>query len=74
MEELLSSDENQWVNVQDPVKQMITGITKSVKVQATGLRELDKRMSKCITREKTDQLIAESFSNCFPQQVFSVYL
>jgi hypothetical protein len=69
MEELLSNDENQWVNVQDPVKQMITGITKSVKVQAVGMRDLDKRMSKCITKDNAEQLIAETFSNSFLQQV-----
>ena len=69
MEELLSSDESQWVNVQDPVKQMMTGIAKSVKVQATGLRDLDKQVSKCITKEKAERLVAESFANCFHQQV-----
>ena len=73
MEELLSNDESQWVNVQDPVKQMITGIAKSVKVQATGLRDLDKRLSHCITKDHADQIVTETFSNSFLQQVYIEY-
>lgn len=69
MEELLSKDDSQWVNVQDPVKQMITGITKSIKVQAVGLRDLDKRMAKYITTDKAEQLITDTFANSFLQQV-----
>lgn len=66
---ITGNDESQWTNIQDPVKQMITGITKSIRVQASGLRDLDKRTSKHISKDNAEQLVSEAFSNCFLQQV-----
>ena len=43
MEEGLN-DENQWVNIQDPIKQMITSITKAVRTQSAGIRDLDRKI------------------------------
>lgn len=68
MEDLFHSDENHWVNVQDPVKQMIMGIAKSVKVQATSLREVDKRTEKFMTKESIEELVQQTFSKCFSMQ------
>jgi hypothetical protein len=59
----------QWTNIQDPVKHMFTGITKAIKVQSAGLKDLDKRTSKCISKDSAESLVADAFSSCFHQQV-----
>jgi hypothetical protein len=42
MDELM--EDNQWYNIQDPVKQMITSITKAVRTQSAGIRDLDRKI------------------------------
>jgi hypothetical protein len=42
MEELM--EDNQWINIQDPVKQMITSITKAIRTQSAGIRDLDRKI------------------------------
>lgn len=42
MEDLM--EDNQWYNIQDPIKQMITSITKAVRTQSAGIRDLDRKM------------------------------
>lgn len=45
----------QWTNVQDPVKQMITAITKAVRTQSAGIKDLDRRLSDTATVDLVDQ-------------------
>ena len=45
----------QWTNVQDPVKQMITAITKAVRTQSAGIKDLDRRLGDAATVELLDQ-------------------
>ena len=42
MEDLM--EDNQWYNIQDPIKQMITSITKAVRTQSAGIRDLDRKI------------------------------
>lgn len=38
------NDDIQWINIQDPIKQMITSITKAVRTQSAGIRDLDRKI------------------------------
>jgi hypothetical protein len=42
MDELM--EDHQWVNIQDPIKQMITSITKAIRTQSAGIRDLDRKI------------------------------
>lgn len=44
-------DDAHWVNVQDPIKQMFLSITKALRVQASSIRELDRKCSDFVTRD-----------------------
>ncbi len=40
-----SADSARWANIQDPVRQMITAITKAVRTQSAGIKDLDRKLS-----------------------------
>jgi hypothetical protein len=44
-------DDAHWVNVQDPIKQMFLSITKALRVQASSLRELDRKCSDFVSKD-----------------------
>lgn len=44
-------DDAHWVNVQDPIKQMFLSITKALRVQASSIRELDRRCSDYVSKD-----------------------
>ncbi len=44
-------DDAHWVNVQDPIKQMFLSITKALRVQASSIRELDRKCSDFVTKD-----------------------
>jgi hypothetical protein len=50
-------DESVWVNVQDPVRQMITAITKAVRTQSAGIRDLDRKVNGLVTTDILDRVV-----------------
>jgi len=63
-------DETKWVNVQDPVRQMLTSMAKAIQTQAAGIRELDKRNEYLVSRELAEKLILEGISKCSSKHDF----
>lgn len=55
-------DESVWVNVQDPVRQMITAITKAVRTQSAGIRDLDRKVSGLVTTDILDRVVHANIS------------
>lgn len=56
-------DESVWVNVQDPVKQMITAITKAVRTQSTAIRDIDRKINNnLVTNDVLDKQINTNLS------------
>ena len=56
-------DESVWINVQDPVRQMITAITKAVRTQSAGIRDLDRKISTLSTKEHAERLVKDAVSS-----------
>jgi hypothetical protein len=48
-----------WTNVQDPVKQMITAITKAVRTQSAGIKDIDKRVDAMPTNDILNRRLEE---------------
>ena len=53
-------DESVWINVQDPVRQMITAITKAVRTQSAGIRDLDRKIATLSTKEHAERLVKDA--------------
>jgi hypothetical protein len=62
-------EELQWVNVQDPVRQMITSITKAVRTQSAGIRDLDRKIGFLASTDAVHAMISEAASRSFQKQV-----
>ena len=60
-------ESSEWRNVQDPVKQMITAITKAVRTQSAGMKDLDKRLDAMTTIDLLERRIAEVLSTVSEQ-------
>jgi hypothetical protein len=69
MEENSFNENSKWVNVQEPVKDMILAIAKSVRTQSAGIRDLDRKLGQCILTEKCEKLIHEGVTNCLSKKV-----
>lgn len=52
-------DDKHWVNVQDPIKQMFLSLSKAIRVQGAGLRELDRKSSDYITTDVLKRFLKE---------------
>ena len=52
-------DEVHWTNVQDPVKQMFGALTKAVRTQSAGMRDMDRKMGYLISKESAEHLVAD---------------
>lgn len=57
-------DEAMWTNVQDPVRQMFLTMTKAIRTQSAGLRDLDRKIGYLISRDSAEKLVIESTSKC----------
>ncbi len=64
-------EEMQWVNVQDPVRQMITSITKAVRTQSAGIRDLDRKIGLLASTDSVHTIVEDAFVRCFQKQVES---
>lgn len=61
-------DDAHWVNVQDPIKQMFLAITKAIRSQSAGIRDLDRKCSEFVTNERANNLIQQSADKCCSKQ------
>lgn len=61
-------DDAHWVNVQDPIKQMFVAITKAIRAQATGIRDLDRKCSEFVTNERASSMIQKSIDKTCSKQ------
>jgi hypothetical protein len=61
-------DDIHWKNVQDPIKQMFLTLTKAIKTQAAGMRDLDRKCDKLIPYDAAERLIKERFDSCCTKQ------
>ena len=62
-------EEMQWVNVQDPVRQMITSITKAVRTQSAGIRDLDRKIGFLASTDSVHSIVDDALSRTFQKQV-----
>lgn len=65
----LNNEDIQWINIQDPIKQMITSITKAVRTQSAGIRDLDRKIGYLASTESTQALVESTFLKCFTKNV-----
>ena len=53
MEDLIDDNNNysnhNWINVQDPIKQMFLSLTKAIRSHSAGIRDLDKKLTGSIS-------------------------
>lgn len=61
-------EEMQWINVQDPVRQMITSITKAVRTQSAGIRDLDRKIGFLASTDTVHAMISEASARSFQKQ------
>ena len=59
----------QWTNVQDPVRQMITAITKAVRTQSAGLRDVDRKLGLMASQDRLDRQLEDTTHNFVSKQV-----
>jgi hypothetical protein len=52
-------DDKHWVNVQDPIKQMFLSLSKALRVQGAGLRDLDRKCSEYVSLDVLKKLLKE---------------
>ncbi len=57
-------DDAHWTNVQDPVRQMFSALTKAMRTQSAGIRDLDRKIGHSITRQDTEHILQDSMSRC----------
>jgi hypothetical protein len=60
---------SQWVNVQDPVKQMISAISKAIRTQSAGIRDLDRKVASAVTTDQLEKQVSDLLSLCCSKQV-----
>lgn len=53
-------DDSVWINVQDPVKQMITAITSAVRVQSAAIRDMDRKINNTLV---TNEILERTIDN-----------
>lgn len=61
-------DDIHWVNVQDPIKQMFLSLTKAIRTQAAGIRDLDRRCSEMIPFDAAERMIKDHVNTCCTKQ------
>lgn len=52
-------EESEWTNVQDPVRQMFTALTKAVRTQSAGIRDLDRKVGHFVTKDSLDSVVSD---------------
>jgi ribosomal 50S subunit-associated protein YjgA (DUF615 family) len=57
-------DEAQWRNVQEPIRQMFHSLTKAMRVQSAGLRDLDHRCDRFVTTEAVKDIVNKYTQTC----------
>ena len=60
LEDLL--DDLHWKNVQEPVKQMFLALSKAIRIQSAGLRDLDHRCDHFTSKEEVHCLLSEKLT------------
>jgi hypothetical protein len=54
-------NDKHWINVQDPIKQMFSSLSKAVRIQGAGLRDLDSKCSNYMTMENCKKLLRDQY-------------
>jgi hypothetical protein len=57
-------DDLHWTNVQEPIRQMFLSITKAIRAQAAGIRDLDRKSTDFITNESAQRLVKDYCALC----------
>jgi hypothetical protein len=61
-------DDAHWANVQDPIKQMFLAITKAIRSQSAGIRDLDRKCSDFVTNDRANGLIQQAYDKSCSKQ------
>jgi uncharacterized protein HemY len=61
-------DDAHWANVQDPIKQMFMALTKAIRNQAAGIRDLDRKCTEFVTHDRAKGMIAQSIDKTCSKQ------
>lgn len=63
-----SLDDAHWANVQDPIKQMFLALTRAIRSQAAGIRDLDRKCADFMTKDMTTHFVEKSFDKACSKQ------
>lgn len=58
-----------WANVQDPVRQMLSALTKAVRTQAAGIRDLDRAVERLPSKTNVEHTVANAIAGCATKNV-----
>lgn len=61
-------EDTHWINVQDPIRQMFLAISKAIRVQAAGIRDLDTKCSNYVTHDLAQRMTKEAFDQACSKQ------
>lgn len=61
-------EDTHWINVQDPIRQMFLAISKAIRVQASGIRDLDTKCSNYVTHDLVQRMVKEAFDQTCNKQ------
>jgi hypothetical protein len=61
-------DNAHWANVQDPIKQMFLALSKALRVQAAGLRDLDRKCNEHLSQEQVGHMVRDAFEQTCSKQ------
>ena len=58
-----------WQNVQDPVRQSLSALTKAIRTQSAGLLDLDRKLQAVVTHDSVGQMVDEAVRDLCSKQV-----
>lgn len=61
-------DDIHWLNIQDPIKQMFLSLTKAIRTQAAGIRDLDRKCNDMISIDAAERMVKDHFNTCCTKQ------
>jgi hypothetical protein len=58
------SEQRNWKNVQEPIRQMFLSLSKAIRIQAAGIRDLDRKMTtEYVTNDSLKRVVSDISEN-----------
>lgn len=61
-------DDKHWTNVQDPIKHMFLSLSKAIRIQSAGIRDLDSKCSNYVTIDSMKRYMKENIDQTCSKQ------